>query len=162
MFENLTRATRSYELMTALKKINNTFFSSKKEFNEEKVNIFTSNLLEIVNKMYNEKKIDEIIIPYIFNLYKKVLQKQLEASIHDKTKNPKQKSQENNDNLRFKDPIQIQKSAETLINFFKISLVLIIQDEEIPVKVNINTLVFMNKLVEQGIPVKVKGVKQMV
>ncbi len=159
--EFLSIASKSYEIMTTLKKINT--YLAKKEFNEEKLNEFTSNLYDIVNKMYAKKKYDPVIIPYILELYKKVFQKQLKASNQqDKTKNPKQKSQKDGDNLKFKNPVEMQKNTDILISFFKLSLLFLDFFDQLPEKINIAILSFMHKFLDEGIPIIINNVKKMV
>jgi len=161
--ENLAVANKSFEIMNILKKINNTYLS-KKEFNEEKLNTFTGILYDMVNKMMNKMAYDETIIPYIFYLYKLVFQKQSKASDHDKTKNPKQKSQGDGDNKGYRNPILIQKNYVFLINFFNVALSLITPEEnaQVPVKVIIHSLSFIHKFIDEGIPITYQGNKRMV
>jgi len=147
--------------MNALKKINNNYLY-KKDITEEKLNSFTSALLDIVNNMYTLKKFDQIIIPYVLDLYKVVFQKQLKASTADKTKNPKQKSQGSKDADKFKDPVQIQINADILMSFFDLALLLIVQENDIPVKININSLTFIHKFVEDAIPITINQKSVMV
>jgi len=155
--EKLNSGYKSYEIMETLHKLNN-IYHSKKDFEEETLNLITGTLLELLNKMCVDGKFDAIIIPYIFNLYKKIFHKQLKESTQDKEK----KTNDKGENKKIKDPVQIQKNAEILISFFRLSFLLIVQDENIPIKINIATTTFMHKFIEEGIPIKVNGLKKMV
>ncbi len=145
--------------MGLLKKVNT--FLSKKDVNEENLNTLTQSLFDLLNKLYSYKQFDYIIITYIYDLYKKIFNKQLKAAGQEKSKNPKQKSQ-GEDNIKFKDPIQYQVSTDLLLSFIKLSLLFIIQDKVMPGKINVATLSFIHKLIEEGITIHINGVKKMV
>jgi len=115
--------------------------------------IFKYNTLEILSKIIKNQTYDWILVSYILELLKKAFfSKQSKSSNQPKQK--KNLGTDTNDNY-FKNPDNLKKNSDLLINFFKIAINTLNMEEKINGEIIIAVISYIYKNIDESIAIQV-------